>query len=297
MASAPKTLAAANTRVFCPSQLRKMKGTEQVAAVCFRFRQRRIEFLLVQTGRGRWTFPKGSAEPGLTRAQAAALEAFEEAGVHGRMEEMSFARYTLPREGARGSSSTRSVTPQNLVVHAHLCEVSRLEAPQESGRNPTWFSPEKTKRRLRKDRSATQGDELAAVVDAAIDRVRCLASGTHSAPNQSGREALRRVEFEVLDSAHAASWIERATFLAYGGRARRSGNTPAIELALQTYLRRVLRMDQHIVNGHKLAHPRAAEMKHRRLLVGETSNATMPARVQRIDEVGTRSNRPRPERG
>jgi 8-oxo-dGTP pyrophosphatase MutT (NUDIX family) len=149
MASTAKTLAAPNMRVFRPSQLRKMKGTEQVAAVCFRVQNRRIEFLLVQTGGGRWTFPKGSAEPGLTRAQAAALEAFEEAGVHGRMEETSFARYTLPREGIKRSNSPRSNSSQNLVVHAHLCEVSRLEAPQEDGRNPTWFSPEKSIRRLR----------------------------------------------------------------------------------------------------------------------------------------------------
>ena len=86
MASTAKTLAAPNMRVLRPSQLRKMKGTEQAAAVCFRVQNRRIEFLLVQTGGGRWTFPKGSAEPGLTRAQAAALEAFEEAGSwpHGR---------------------------------------------------------------------------------------------------------------------------------------------------------------------------------------------------------------------
>src|SRR5215467_11712748 len=75
------------------SQLRKMRNSVQVAAVCYRVNGKDIEFLLVQTGGGRWTFPKGSAEPGLTHAQAAALEAFEEAGVHGRMEEASFARY------------------------------------------------------------------------------------------------------------------------------------------------------------------------------------------------------------
>jgi ADP-ribose pyrophosphatase YjhB (NUDIX family) len=70
-----------------------MRGCEQVAAVCYRARGGAIEFLPVQTRGGRWTFPKGSAEPGLTHAQAAAVEAFEEAGVHGRMEEASFARY------------------------------------------------------------------------------------------------------------------------------------------------------------------------------------------------------------
>jgi len=283
MASTAKTLAAPNMRVFRPSQLRKMKGTEQVAAVCFRVQNRRIEFLLVQTGGGRWTFPKGSAEPGLTRAQAAALEAFEEAGVHGRMEETSFARYTLPREGIKRSNSPRSNSSQNLVVHAHLCEVSRLEAPQEDGRNPTWFSPEKSIRRLRKHRPSDQGDELALVVGAAVDRVRGLLSGVNSVSNYSGRDALRKVEFEVLDSAHAANWMGRAAFLAYAGRSRRTGNSSAIELALQTYLRRVLRNEQH------QSTQRSAGTKKHRLLIGETTKPTPPsgrvlARVQRIDE-------------
>ena len=76
------------------SQLRKLCECEQVAAVCYRVKKGSVEFLLVRTrGGGRWTFPKGSTEAGLTHAQAAALEAFEEAGVHGRIEEASFARY------------------------------------------------------------------------------------------------------------------------------------------------------------------------------------------------------------
>ena len=63
--------------------------------------------------------------PGLTHAQAAALEAFEEAGVHGRIEEVPFARYVRRRRaGSRGDE-------KELAVSAHLCEVSRLESPQE----------------------------------------------------------------------------------------------------------------------------------------------------------------------
>src|ERR1700757_701963 len=119
------------TKFFAPSQLRRMRGS-------------RIEFLLVQTRAGRWTFPKGSAEPGLTHAQAAALEAFEEAGVHGRMEEASFARYVRCKRRA----SQRDAKATDIVFNAHLCEVLWLGPAQESGRNPTWFSPEKTKRRL-----------------------------------------------------------------------------------------------------------------------------------------------------
>jgi len=147
-------------------QLRRLRECDQVAAVCYRVRGGAIEFLLVQTGGGRWTFPKGSTEPGLTHAQAAALEAFEEAGVHGRMEEASFTRYLY-----RKRSGTRGVTTQ-LAVSAHLCEVLRLEAPEEANRNPTWFSPKEAKRSLRQDHGAGCGAEMARVVDRAVRRVR-----------------------------------------------------------------------------------------------------------------------------
>src|SRR6202163_4486938 len=122
------------------AELRKLKECDQVAAVCYRVRDGNIEFLLVRTRKGRWIFPKGKAEPGLTHAQAAALEAFEEAGVHGRMEEASFARYVRRKRGMRGAARADRSAEKEIVVQAHLCEVSRLDAPQEQGRNPTWFS-------------------------------------------------------------------------------------------------------------------------------------------------------------
>src|SRR5579863_4575725 len=122
---------------FRLSQLRRLRECEQVAAVCYRIRGGEIEFLLVRTNSGHWTFPKGKAEPGLTHAQAAALEAFEEGGVHGRMEEASFARYVRrkrsdPRDASRSAAKS---TEKEVIVQAHLCEVSRLEPPQEPNRN------------------------------------------------------------------------------------------------------------------------------------------------------------------
>src|SRR3954465_1888928 len=145
--------------------LRKLKAGEQVAAVCYRVRADEVEFLLVQTRGGRWTFPKGSVEPGLTHAQAAALEAFEEAGVHGRMEEISFARYVRRRR------PESDVNGKQIETDAHLCEVSRLVPPQEFDRNRTWFTPQKTKRRLREGRTADYASELARVVDRAVTRI------------------------------------------------------------------------------------------------------------------------------
>ena len=151
------------------AELRKLKETEQVAAVCYRMRAGVIEFLLVQTRKGRWIFPKGGVEPGLTHAQAAALEAFEEAGVHGRMEEASFTRYVRRKSGEDSGARSGRKEP---AVNAHLCEVLRLVPPQELDRNPTWFSAEKAKRRLQEGRTAEFGTELARVVDRAVARIR-----------------------------------------------------------------------------------------------------------------------------
>ena len=157
---------------FTPSDLRDMRGREQVAAICYRILDRKIEFLLVETRSGRWTFPKGSAEPGLSHAQAAALEAFEEAGVHGRMEETSFARYVRYKRGRKAGSV-------EFIVHAHLCEVLWLDSPQEANRNPSWFSPSKATRKLREGRRSIDGAEFARVVDRAVMRIQ---QGRKTAP-------------------------------------------------------------------------------------------------------------------
>jgi 8-oxo-dGTP pyrophosphatase MutT (NUDIX family) len=160
-----------STKFIRLAQLRRLKECEQVAAVCYRLHGDNIEFLLVKTGKGRWIFPKGSVEPGLTHAQAAALEAFEEAGVHGRMEEASFTSYVRRRRRELRNSAGRSAERES-AVNAHLCEVSRLVPPLELNRNPTWFSAEKAKRHLQEDRTADFGTELARVVDRAVSRVR-----------------------------------------------------------------------------------------------------------------------------
>jgi len=151
------------------ADLRKRRGSEQVAAVCYRVRNGEIEFLLVRTRGARWTFPKGSVEAGLTPAQSAALEAYEEAGVHGRMEEEAFARYLRTRRAGR-----RDRLVIDVAVSAHLCEVLRLEPPREANRNPSWFSIDKARRRLREECSPEHTDELLRVVDRAVMRIQRL---------------------------------------------------------------------------------------------------------------------------
>jgi ADP-ribose pyrophosphatase YjhB (NUDIX family) len=192
---------AARVRV---SQLRKMREFEQVAAVCYRVRCGAIEFLLVQTrGSGRWTFPKGCAEPGLTHAQAAAIEAFEEAGVHGRIEEVSFARYACRKVDPRRSGAKAA------SVSAHLCQVLRLGKPKESNRNRTWFSTLDAKQRLREGRKREEGAEFVRVVDKAADRIQQLLQDNSlrpSRPHDPLRNEWTRVQFEALPQSHR--WTE-----------------------------------------------------------------------------------------
>ncbi len=165
----------ASTNFVRLEHLRKLRGSEQVAAICYRLGKRGVEFLLVRTRSRRWTFPKGSAESGLTHAQAAALEAFEEAGVHGRIEEAAFARYVRFKSG--NGRHSRAI---EIVMNAHLCEVNRLAPPEEEGRHPTWFSAEKAKRRLKQGRVADYGEDLARIVDRAVVRIQRQYREEHS---------------------------------------------------------------------------------------------------------------------
>lgn len=197
------------------------KLREQVAAVCYRMGKSDIEFLLVRTRKGRWTFPKGGMEPGLTRAQTAALEAFEEAGVHGRIEEDSFAKYTLHKRDVRGNSGRVAVR-----AHAHLCEVLRLGRPQESNRNPTWYSPAQAKRRLQDERRTESGIELASVIDRAVIRIERLRTRT-----ERSADPLQKVCFEAPQAA-LRLLMAPAAFLEYVSQGK---DIPALKLTNQRH--------------------------------------------------------------
>jgi len=173
--------------------LRRLRGSEQVAAVCYRLGKRGIEFLLVRTRGDRWTFPKGSVESGLTHAQAAALEAFEEAGVHGRIEEAAFTRYVRVKRPGRASEV-------EVIINAHLCEVSRLAVPEEDDRDPTWFSAEKAKKRLKQDRDRNYGDDLARIVDRAVARIQRLYREDHGV-----RRSVHKAEVIEIQNARITS--------------------------------------------------------------------------------------------
>ena len=205
---------------------------EQVAAVCYRLRGARIQFLLVQTRKKRWTFPKGCIEPGLTYAQSAALEAFEEAGVHGRLEDVSFAHYTRQKRGK--DSQTNGA---EIAIHCYLCEVLSLEPPQEINRNPTWFYPEKAKLCLKADRKSGNGEEISRIIDRAVSRIERLRKKVGF-----NGDALHRVDFEASE-IKTRRMVASAAFADYiRGKKENFDYPAALRLALNSDKRRLLRL-------------------------------------------------------
>lgn len=136
----------------------------QVAAVCYRRRGAAVEFLLVNTnGGGKWTFPKGSPESGMSHSQAAEREAWEEAGAHGHIEPRHFHIYVHSK-----GVFWKPPGVQEFAIKAFLMEVGQTSVPQEDMRNPTWFLPENAKKVLAKGREVKYARELEAVIDRAM---------------------------------------------------------------------------------------------------------------------------------
>ena len=139
----------------------------QVAAVCYRRRGQAVEFLLVNTnGGGKWTFPKGTPQHGISHSQAAEREAWEEAGVRGHIEARHFHLY-LHSKGV----FWKPPGVREFVIKAFLMEVEQTEPGHEPERNPTWFSADEARRTLAKGREVKYAHEMQVVIDRAIEHL------------------------------------------------------------------------------------------------------------------------------
>ncbi|ESQ88328.1 hypothetical protein ABAC460_16850 [Asticcacaulis sp. AC460] len=98
-----------------------------------------VELLLVTSrGTGRWIIPKGWPMEGLSDAQAAAREAYEEAGLIGEIDETPVGSFTYDkvRKGVEA--------PSLVKVDVYLLRVERQLAywPEAGQRTFVWVSPE-----------------------------------------------------------------------------------------------------------------------------------------------------------
>ena len=142
------------------------RGSQRVAAICYRRDIRGIEFLLVRTSDGlRWTFPKGHIEKGESPEKAAEREAKEEAGVIGKVRSKPVVEYSFPLQGSGPSTRKEKVT-------AFLLEVTAEISSQEQARDPTWFKLREAKRKLAECREREFAVEHELAVDAAVKEIK-----------------------------------------------------------------------------------------------------------------------------
>jgi 8-oxo-dGTP pyrophosphatase MutT (NUDIX family) len=136
--------------------------------VCYRNGFSGIEFLLVNTDGGKWTFPKGAVEARLSHSEAAANEALEEAGAMGTIDRTHFHVY-LHSKGV----FWKKPGVREFAVKAFLMEVREVVTPEEPLRNPTWFNAEQAKIALRRRREIKYSKELCTVIELAMREILC----------------------------------------------------------------------------------------------------------------------------
>lgn len=113
---------------------KKPKRHRQVGALC-RDAQGRV-LLITSRGTGRWVIPKGWTMSGLTDAEAALREAWEEAGVEGGIGPDPVGEY-------RYDKGLRDGRTRQVVVRVFPASVSHLaeDWPEAGQRRRGWFTP------------------------------------------------------------------------------------------------------------------------------------------------------------
>ncbi len=116
----------------------------QVAALCWRRSGKGLRILLITSrDTGRWVIPKGWPMRNRTEAEAAAREAWEEAGLRGEISTRSIGIYTYRKILDPG----RYVPCVVRVYPLEAREVLR-KFPEIGQRRSKWFSPEKAARKV-----------------------------------------------------------------------------------------------------------------------------------------------------
>ena len=116
----------------------------QTGALCWRMHRRRVEVLLITSrDTGRWVIPKGWPKDGMTAAEAAASEAWEEAGVRGQIAEEPVGLFTYDKRRT-------AKPPLPCVVSVFALRVTGLadQFPERHERRRKWFPAAKAARNV-----------------------------------------------------------------------------------------------------------------------------------------------------
>jgi 8-oxo-dGTP pyrophosphatase MutT (NUDIX family) len=116
---------------------------KQVAALCWRKKKTQIEVLLISSRETkRWVIPKGWPMDHLKDFNAAKTEAFEEAGVRGRVTRKPLGNFRYEKIKASGAIPV-TVTVYGIEVHELTSNW-----PEKKQRKRQWFTVEDAAKRV-----------------------------------------------------------------------------------------------------------------------------------------------------
>ncbi|WP_259130557.1 NUDIX hydrolase [Rhizobium sp. BK661] len=130
-----------------PDKLFAGKFRQQYAALCFRYENdgASIEILVVTSrDSGRWIIPKGWPMEGKAPHASAAIEAWEEAGVRGKVGKKPVGRYTYLKLLSDGD-----VVPCIVDIFQIEIKTEAADFKERGQRALAWVSPNEAARRVR----------------------------------------------------------------------------------------------------------------------------------------------------
>jgi 8-oxo-dGTP pyrophosphatase MutT (NUDIX family) len=109
----------------------------QCAAIAYRQHKHGLQIVLVTSMETRrWVLPKGNIENGMTAAESAALEAYEEAGVEGDISPDPIGTYDYEKADGKGGGLRR------VAVFPMAVTRIRGKWPEKEQRRRKWMSVE-----------------------------------------------------------------------------------------------------------------------------------------------------------
>ncbi len=131
-----------HTRRKMPLTLRMRSKRDlrtQFAALCYRIRKDKPEILLITSRRsGRWIIPKGWPMAGKTPGECALTEAWEEAGVQGKVSEQCLGLFSYHKIDEAGEN----LPCVGLVFPVKVKSLART-FPEAGQRRRKWLRPKK----------------------------------------------------------------------------------------------------------------------------------------------------------
>ena len=116
----------------------KEKVFHQIGALCYRITDKNVKILLITSRRSkRWIIPKGWKVDKMSNRKSVALEAWEEAGVQGRVSERAIGTFYYRKRTGKNDFLTCAVKVFGLEVKA-----KKKKFPEHGQRKLKWVDSE-----------------------------------------------------------------------------------------------------------------------------------------------------------